>query len=73
MQQVASTLGANWNYNSPSEIMTEMASLSPLFSHANYEVLEGWNSFHWGSYDGANTPLLFKDGFNFPDKQARFR
>ena len=37
-----------------------MASLSPLFSQANYEVLEGWNSFHWGSFDGTNTPLLSK-------------
>ena len=38
--------------------MHEMASLSPLFAQANYEVLEGWNSFLWGSLDGTNTPLL---------------
>lgn len=72
VQEVANKLGANWNYSHPSEIFAEMASLSPLFSQANYEVLEGWNSFHWGSFDGTNTPLLFQDGFNFPDKKARF-
>ena len=49
-----------------------MASLSPLFSQASYEDLEGWNSFLWGSLDGASTPLLYVDGFNFPDKKARF-
>lgn len=47
VQEVANKLGANWNYSHPSEIFAEMASLSPLFSQANYEVLEGWNSFHW--------------------------
>ncbi len=50
VQEVANKLGANWNYSHPSEIFAEMASLSPLFSQANYEVLEGWNSFHWGKF-----------------------
>ena len=73
VQEVANKLGANWNYSHPSEIFAEMASLSPLFSQANYEVLEGWNSFLWGSFDGTNTPLLFQDGFNFPDKKLVLR
>ena len=73
VQEVANKLGANWNYSHPSEIFAEMASLSPLFSQANYEALEGWNSFHWGSFDGTNTPLLFQDGFNFPDKRLVLR
>ncbi|MEH6948387.1 formate dehydrogenase subunit alpha [Bacillus sp. JJ634] len=71
-QEIANRLGANWNYNHPSDIYDEMASLSPLFSGANYEVLEGWNSFLWGSFEGVSTPLLYVDGFNFPDKKARF-
>ena len=49
-----------------------MASLSPLFSQADYSVMEGWDSFLWGSLDGSSTPLLYEDGFNFPDKKARF-
>ncbi|MFJ8261920.1 formate dehydrogenase subunit alpha [Rummeliibacillus sp. NPDC094406] len=72
LQDVANRLGANWNYSHPSEIYAEMASLSPIFSQANYDVLEGWNSFCWGSLDGKDTPLLYTDGFNFPDKKARF-
>ncbi|OKL37467.1 formate dehydrogenase subunit alpha [Domibacillus mangrovi] len=72
IQEVANRLGQNWNYSHPSEIFAEMASLSPLFGGANYEVLEGWNSFLWGSFEGESTPLLYMDGFNFPDKKARF-
>ncbi|WP_461611354.1 formate dehydrogenase subunit alpha [Cytobacillus kochii] len=72
IQEVANRLGANWTYTHPSEIFAEMASLAPLFSQASYDVLEGWGSFLWGSLDGASTPLLYEDGFNFPDKKARF-
>jgi formate dehydrogenase major subunit len=72
LTQLANKMGFDWNYSHPSEIFDEMASLTPFFSQCNYDVLEGWNSFHWGSLDGSNTPLLFQDGFNFPDKKARF-
>ncbi|MEH7119886.1 formate dehydrogenase subunit alpha [Neobacillus vireti] len=72
LTQIAKKMGFDWNYTHPSEIFAEMASLTPFFSQCNYEVLEGWNSFHWGSLDGSNTPLLFQEGFNFPDKKARF-
>ncbi|WP_413364034.1 formate dehydrogenase subunit alpha [Lysinibacillus sp. 3P01SB] len=72
LQLVARRLGADWNYSHPSEIYDEMASLSPIFSGNNYDVLEDWGSFLWGSHDGTNTPLLYVDGFNFPDKKARF-
>ncbi|MFE3573190.1 formate dehydrogenase subunit alpha [Lysinibacillus sp. NPDC059133] len=72
LQTVARRLGADWNYSHPSEIFAEMASLAPFFSQANYDVLEDWGSFCWGSHDGKDTPLLYEDGFNFPDKKARF-
>ena len=72
VQEIANRLGAGWNYSHPSEIFAEMASLSPIFSQASYASMEGWNSFLWGSLDGASTPLLYVDGFNFPDKKARF-
>lgn len=72
LQLVARRLGADWNYSHPSEIFAEMASLAPFFSQANYDVLENWGSFCWGSHDGKDTPLLYEDGFNFPDKKARF-
>ncbi|MFK2825766.1 formate dehydrogenase subunit alpha [Bacillus sp. B190/17] len=72
VQEIANRLGANWNYSHPGDIFAEMTSLVPLFSQASYEKLEGWNSFLWGSHDGSSTPLLYVDGFNFPDKKARF-
>ena len=71
LQKVARALGGDWNYESPSEIMDEIASLAPLYSQATYDRLEGWNSLCWGSHDGSDTPLLYVDGFNFPDKLAR--
>ncbi|MGG5253514.1 formate dehydrogenase subunit alpha [Neobacillus sp. SM06] len=72
IQQVANYMGFDWNFSHPGEIFAEMASLSPIFSQANYDMLEGWNSFFWGSNTGESTPLLFMEGFNFPDKKAKF-
>jgi formate dehydrogenase major subunit len=72
LTQIANRLGFNWNYTHPSEIFAEMASLTPFFSECSYDKLEGWDSFFWGSNSGENTPLLYTDGFNFPDKKARF-
>ena len=72
IQEIANRLGADWQYHHPKDIFEEMAKLTPLFSQATYNTLEGWGSFLWGSHDGASTPLLYTDGFNFPDKKARF-
>ncbi|WP_420491367.1 formate dehydrogenase subunit alpha [Neobacillus drentensis] len=72
LTQLAKQMGFEWNYTHPSEIFAEMASLTPFFSQCSYDILEGWNSFHWGSPDGTDTPLLYQDGFHFPDKKARF-
>lgn len=72
VQEIAKRLGADWDYSHPGEIFAEMASLTPLFAQADYESLEGWNSFLWGSLDGSSTPLLYTNGFNFDDKKARF-
>lgn len=47
IQEVAKRLGADWNYSHPGEIFAEMASLTPLFAQADYDKLEGWNSFLW--------------------------
>ncbi|HEY4551661.1 MAG TPA: formate dehydrogenase subunit alpha [Bacillaceae bacterium] len=68
---VANRLGAGWEYAHPSEIMEEAAKLAPLFAGVNYERLEGFNSLQWPVHeDGTDTPLLFTDGFPFPDGKA---
>jgi formate dehydrogenase major subunit len=69
---IANRLGAGWNYDHPSDIMAEAAQLAPLFAGVSYERLEGYNSLQWPvAADGTDTPVLFLDGFPFPDKKAR--
>lgn len=69
--QIANRLGANWTYQHPSDIFEEIAALAPIFGQASYEGIAGWNSFLWGSQTGESTPVLYKNGFNFPDRKAR--
>jgi formate dehydrogenase major subunit len=71
-QMLAQRMGANWNYQHPSEIMDEMASLTPLYAGASYSRLEGYNTLQWPvQADGTDEPLLYLNGFHFPDKKAR--
>jgi len=72
IQDVANYLGAKWSYKHPSEIMAEMASLSPLYAGVSYERLEGYKSLQWPvAADGTDQPLLYTKQFNFPDGKAR--
>jgi formate dehydrogenase major subunit len=71
-QDIANRLGANWNYQHPSEIMSEMASVTPMIAGVNYERLEGYKSLQWPvAADGSDQPLLYTKEFNFPDGKAR--
>jgi formate dehydrogenase major subunit len=72
IQDVANHLGANWHYKHPSEIMAEMASLTPLYAGVTYERLEGYKSLQWPvAADGTDQPLLYTKQFDFPDGKAR--
>jgi formate dehydrogenase major subunit len=69
---VANHLGANWNYHHPSEVMDEVASLTPLFAGVSYDRLEGYKSLQWPvAADGSDQPLLYTKEFFFPDGKAR--
>ena len=71
-QELANRLGANWNYQHPSEIMDEAASLATIFAGVSYDRLEGWDSQVWPvQKDGTDTPLLYEERFAFPDGKAR--
>jgi formate dehydrogenase major subunit len=71
IQDIANRLGAGWKYTHPSEIMDEVASLTPLFSGVRYDRLEGFKSLQWPvAPDGKDSPLLYEDRFNFPDGKA---
>ena len=72
IQDIANRLGANWQYQHPSEIYREVASLTPLFAGVTYERLEGFKSLQWPvAADGTDQPLLYTKEFNFPDGKAR--
>jgi formate dehydrogenase major subunit len=72
IQDVANQLGAGWSYQHPSEIMDEIASLTPIFAGVSYERLEGYKSLQWPvAADGSDEPLLYTKHFAFPDGKAR--
>ena len=72
IQDVANRFGAGWSYQHPSEIMDEIASLTPLFAGVNYERLGGYKSLQWPvAVDGTDEPLLYTKRFAFPDGKAR--
>jgi formate dehydrogenase major subunit len=73
IQLIANRLGARWDYKHPSDIMEEIASLTPMFAGVTYERLDGYKSLQWPvAKDGTDTPVLFMDKFNFPDGKAKF-
>ncbi|GAB5536328.1 MAG: formate dehydrogenase subunit alpha [Rubricoccaceae bacterium] len=73
LTELATHLGHDWDYSYPSEIMAEVARTTPMFAGVTYERLEGYKSLCWPvNADGTDTPLLYTDGFHFPDRKARF-
>ncbi len=72
LQDVANRLGAGWSYQHPSQIMDEIAALTPMFAGVSYERIEGYKSLQWPvAADGRGQPLLYTEGFAFPDGKAR--
>jgi formate dehydrogenase major subunit len=72
VQDIANRLGAGWSYEHPSQIMDEIASVTPLFAGVNYERLAGYKTLQWPvAPDGTDQPLLYADKFAFPDGKAR--
>ncbi|GLY10836.1 formate dehydrogenase subunit alpha [Pseudobacillus badius] len=72
IMEIANRLGAGWAYRHPSEIMAEAAGLMPLYAGVTYERLEGYHTLQWPvAPDGTDSPLLFEDGFPFPDGKAK--
>ncbi|WHY72109.1 formate dehydrogenase subunit alpha [Fictibacillus enclensis] len=70
--EIAKRLGFDWNYSSPADIMAEAAGLVPIFAGVSYERLENFKSLQWPvNEEGKDTPLLFTDGFPFPDGKAK--
>ncbi len=76
-QLIARKLGGagGWNYNHPSEVMDEVASLTPTLAGVSYERLEGYKSLQWPvAADGKDEPCLYLGDttFPYPDGKASF-
>jgi formate dehydrogenase major subunit len=61
----AKALGVAMHYNHPSEIMDEIAQLTPTFRNVSYELLERVGSVQWPCNDAAptGTPIMHVDRF----------
>ena len=65
VQLVANAMGLGWNYSHPTEIMDEIAALTPTFAGVHYDRLEAEGSLQWPANDTApaGTPTMHIDGF----------
>ena len=65
VQLVANAMGLGWDYTHPSQIMDEIARLTPTFTGVNYDVLEQRGSVQWPMNDAApeGTPMMHIDHF----------
>jgi formate dehydrogenase major subunit len=64
-QQLANALGYPMNYGHPSEIMDEIARLTPTFKGVSYEALDRLGSIQWPCNDAhpEGTPTMHIDEF----------
>jgi formate dehydrogenase major subunit len=65
VQLVAQAMGLGWAYAHPSEIMDEIARLTPTFARVSYAALEEHGSVQWPATDAApiGTPVMHIEGF----------
>lgn len=65
VQLVAQAMGLDWTYAHPSEIMDEIARLTPSFAGVSYAALDEHGSMQWPANDKApaGTPMMHIDGF----------
>jgi formate dehydrogenase major subunit len=64
-QLLACALGLDWNYTHPSEIMDEIARLTPTFAGVNYARLDAEGSLQWPVNDASpdGSPIMHIEGF----------
>ncbi len=65
VQLVAQAMGLGWNYAHPSQIMDEIAALTPTFARVSYDMLETHGSLQWPATEATplGTPTMHMDGF----------
>jgi formate dehydrogenase major subunit len=65
VQLVANAMGLGWTYAHPSEIMDEIAELTPTFKRVSYDALEEHGSLQWPATDATptGTPTMHIESF----------
>ena len=65
VQLVANAMDLGWVYAHPSQIMDEVAALTPTFAGVSYDRLDAEGSLQWPANDAApnGTPTMHIDGF----------
>lgn len=63
---LANRLGANWRYESPAEIMDEIAAVTPIYGGISYKRLESNGGLQWPcpTPDHPGTPYLHRGKFS---------
>ncbi|MFT4903541.1 MAG: formate dehydrogenase major subunit [Natronomonas sp.] len=74
VQSLATRMGADWDYETPAEIMDEIAQVAPIYGGISHDRLEREGGLQWPCPDDDHpgTKFLYEDGFNFEDGKARF-
>jgi formate dehydrogenase major subunit len=64
-QKLAQALGLDWNYTHPSQIMDEIARLTPSFAGVSFDRLDQEGSLQWPVNESApdGSPIMHVDGF----------
>jgi formate dehydrogenase major subunit len=64
-QRLAQAMGLDWNYAHPSEIMDEIARLTPTFAGVSFDRLDAEGSLQWPVNANApdGSPIMHVDGF----------
>ncbi|BBU62224.1 formate dehydrogenase subunit alpha [Methylosinus sp. C49] len=64
-QMLAKAFGLDWNYAHPSEIMDEIAALTPTFKNVSYAMLDEVGSVQWPCNDASpdGMPIMHIEGF----------
>ncbi len=64
-QLLANALGADWTYTHPSQILDEIARLTPSFAGVSWQRLEDQGSVQWPVNDAfpEGSPIMHVDGF----------
>ena len=64
-QRLAQAMGLDWNYSHPSQIMDEIARLTPTFAGVSFDRLDQEGSLQWPVNAAApdGSPIMHIDGF----------